>query len=55
MLSKLANDTSYPLNYDNAKLNKRAMPGLGSINFDVHVEEDVSEFAVAAHLPTNSA
>ena len=50
MLAKMANDTSYALNYDHGRLHKKAIAGLSSLNFDLDLEGEEANFDVHTGL-----
>ena len=50
MLAKMANNTSYPLNYDQGRLNRKAVEGLSNLNFNTDLEGDGSNFEVQTGL-----
>ena len=50
MLAKMANDTSYALNYDQGRLHKKAVEGLVNLNFNTDLEADGANFEVQTHL-----
>lgn len=50
MLARMANDTSYTLNYDHGRLHKHAVEGLVNLNFNTDLEGDGSNFEVATNL-----
>lgn len=50
MLAKMANDTSYTLNYDHGRLHKKAVEGLANLNFNTDLEADGANFEVQTKL-----
>lgn len=50
MLAKMANDTSYTLNYDHGRLHKKAVEGLVNLNFNTDLEADGANFEVQTKL-----
>lgn len=55
MLSKLSNDNSYALNYDKARLDKRAISGLIDLNFDTNLEGEGADFEYVSRLNINES